>query len=170
MSASLETPAINRCLVCDAAPIPDGLTYCSELCYRADHYTCDICGTFTAYPSQHRRDVHPETVEVSHEERDPDATAVEPRGPVMYGEVETELQSDPRECNDCGERVSASYARIFARENGDLWCSDCRARSERYSNDPSYGPDHESDPSTLTGSSNPRSTARSENRPTSPND
>lgn len=65
--------------------------------------------------------------------------------------------TDARACNDCGTIMSKSYARIFATEHGDLWCPDCRSRSERYSNE--GGRTHGTDPATVTGADNPNAAA-----------
>lgn len=143
MSTSLEHGPVNVCLECDRAPIPLDKTFCSIECATAYEFSPKPQGFYD------------DLVVSDNDSND----GLGQLGPVMYGEVETEQQSDPRECNGCGERVSAGYARTFAWENGTLFCADCKSRSERYSMDPSYGPDHDSDPSQLTGSSNPRSDA-----------
>lgn len=84
--------------------------------------------------------------------------------PAMFGEIPTETHgepianfSDPRACDDCGERMSKSYARIFADTLDRLYCPDCRSRSERYSNDDVYGEETHSDPESIRGSNNARS-------------
>lgn len=91
-----------------------------------------------------------------------DTDPIEPlsSGPAMFAEApepgpgQRLHPKDPRKCNDCGERMSSGYARIFSTETGDLYCPDCRSRAERYSNQ-GYETGGTT-PDSVTGSDNPR--------------
>lgn len=141
--------------------------------------TCPFCSAHPENREKHLLVAHPAEVSQHISDRAANASGQaepddEPRsapiaasGPAMFGEVDTEAPpgqrvdgyTDPRACDDCGTRMSAPYANVFAQEDGTLWCPDCRPRSVRYSRDPVYSDDHQSDPSTVTGSSNARSHA-----------
>lgn len=122
MSTSLEWDEPPRCKCCGRTHAGFDKTYCSMTCARADGFMPEYEGDGLDLPEVNDAPIR-----------------INPDGPVMLGEVETEPQSDPRECNGCGTRVSVPYARTFAWENGRLFCAECRSRSERYTNDPVYG-------------------------------
>lgn len=119
---------------------------------------------------QHADVVNDRMVEIRNE-RDSKSTpepddSIEPDvEPVLFKEAPAEKcvgQSldgfnDPRECNDCGTCMSKGYSMVFATESGDLYCPDCRSRSERYSN--KGGTFNGTDPASVRGSRNPNSSA-----------
>lgn len=144
-SIKMSVKQPKRCVVCDAAPIDTSAEVCSVECARAARHVCQFCGTLTLDPEAHFEAKHPDqtrpAVLLSASEglqrADPEMKPLEPQGPVSYGE-QTETPGSKItgrldwECDDCGTTMSKSYARTFATDNGELYCPDCRSRSERY--------------------------------------
>lgn len=90
------------------------------------------------------------------------AERVVPKEPAMYAEVTVDAPgerfdaTDSRECNGCGDMVSASFARVFGWEDGTIFCRECQPRSERFTNDPARKYGSYSAPENVTGTDNPR--------------
>lgn len=138
---------------------------------------CPVCHAIEPNVAEHLLLEHADVVNERLEElaSDPEPTVPEPDDgqpaadpePAAFKDAPTDRAGqrvagfgDHRACDDCGERLSASYARIFATEQGRLYCPDCRSRSERYSN--AGGTFDGTDPATVTGTSNPNSSARAD--------
>lgn len=163
----LETPVTE-------APPPTDLPGDQATLARWIDAMCPVCYATEPNVPEHLLLAHPDTINdrlselAADREPVPQTDAPEPTPdpePTLFKETPTERVgqpmdgfNDPRECNDCGAVMSKGYAKIFASERGDLWCPDCKSRSERYSNE--GGTFGGTDPSSVTGKHNPNSAAR----------
>lgn len=129
---TIDTEPVRECIVCESAPIGAGNEYCSPQCAGFDEMRCDICNTFTFTPMAHRKEHHPETITITHQEPSETDLGEEPDTGVNTAAVEDADPSRGPHCVECGRDVSKQYARVFGDGNAVNGCAECRSRTERY--------------------------------------